>query len=275
MVEHNDFLMGMTKGGEVSDKMFFSAFGVRKEKICENVIISPGWNPERVFNMDKGEEVVKSSALFGFKVWNIPFGDLEITYVKTGYGAPMVLDAVLLLATTKCKNILFLSSVGALSEKFKIGDIVIPKYCVCGDGASRYIGSEKFLPDVFGEKVYPDNKALNLLTSVTEKCCCDGNAKWHLGETFCTDTIVAQHRYIKDIIKSGCNSIDMESAVFFKSAKLSGISAAALMQVSDNTVINKSLFTDNISKEEKAYRRYVRDNIISEIIKNYFNELMF
>lgn len=274
-MEYNDFLMSAAKSVETSDKMFLSAFGVRKEKICENVIISPGWNPERIFNMDKEEEVVKSSPLFGFKVWNIPFGDLEITYVKTGYGAPMVLDAVLLLGTTKCKNILFLSSVGALSEKFKIGDIVIPKYCICGDGASRYIGSEKFLPDVFGEKVYPDNRALNLLTNVTEKCCCEVNTKWHSGETFCADTIVAQYRYIEDIIKSGCNSIDMESAVFFKSAKLSGMSAAALMQVSDNAVLNKSLFTDNISKEEKAYRRYVRDKIISEIIKNYFNELVF
>ena len=116
-MEYNDFLMSAAKSVETSDKMFLSAFGVRKEKICENVIISPGWNPERIFNMDKVEEVVKSSPLFGFKVWNIPFGDLKITYVKTGYGAPMVLDAVLLLGTTKCKNILFLSSVGALSEK--------------------------------------------------------------------------------------------------------------------------------------------------------------
>lgn len=67
----------------------------------------------------------------------------------------------------------------------------------------------------------------------------------------------------------------MESAVFFKSAKTSGMSAAALMQVSDNAVLNKSLFTDNISEEEKVYRRYVRDKVISEIIKNYVNQSMF
>lgn len=274
-MKNNDFLMSITESGNTPERMFFNYFGICKEKICKNAIISPGWNPKRILNMDNAEELVKSSPLFGFKVWNVECGKRTITYVKTGYGAPMILDAVLLLSMTECKNVLFLSSIGALCEKIKIGDIVIPEYSICGDGASRYIFSEKFLPDVFGEKVYPDNESIKELTDITEKRCCDGNAEWHFGKTFCADTIVAQSGYIKDIIKIGCNSIDMESAVFFKSAKTSGMSAAALMQVSDNAVLNKSLFTDNISEKEKAYRRYVRDSIIPEIIKNYFNQSVF
>lgn len=269
-MKYNDFLMSITERGNTPDKMFFNALGIHKEKICKNVIISPGWHPERVLSMDDAEEVVSSSPLFGFKIWNILCGDSVVTYVKTGYGAPMVLDAVLLLGMAECKNILFLSSIGALSEKIGIGDIIIPEYSVCGDGASRYICNVKGVPDIFGEKVYPDAQRLRFLTDAAKKCC-DREINWHFGKTFCTDTIVAQMGYIEDIIKSGCNSIDMESAVFFKSAETAGMSAAAVMQVSDNVVLNKSLFTDNICHEEKAYRRYVRNKVIPGIIKNYFN----
>lgn len=67
----------------------------------------------------------------------------------------------------------------------------------------------------------------------------------------------------------------MESAVFLKSAKAAGISAAAIMQVTDNVLLNKSLFSDNIGEEEREYRRYVRRETISEIIKKYFHEPIF
>ena len=274
-VEYGSFLTYITENGNTTEKIFERAFGIPKEKICENAVISPGWNPGRVFGMDRGEKIAKSSPLFGFKVWNIPCGNSKITYVKTGYGASVVLDAVLLLGMTECKNILFLSSVGALSEKFGIGDILIPRYCVCGDGASRYISSERDLADVFGEKTYPNSGAFKRLAAVTENCCRSASVKCHFGETFCADTIAAQGGYIEKMIKHGCNSVDMESAAFFGSAKAAGISAAALMQVSDNVLLKKSLFSDNICEEEKAYRRYVRAEVLPEIIKKYFNEVVF
>lgn len=169
-MKYKDFLTSITERGNTPDRMFFNALGIHKEKISKNVIVSPGWNPERVLSMDDAEEVVSSSPLFGFKIWNILCSDSVVTYVKTGYGAPMVLDAVLLLGMTECENILFLSSIGALSEKIGIGDIIIPEYSVCGDGASRYICNVKGLPDIFGEKVYPNKDAIKSLASITESC---------------------------------------------------------------------------------------------------------
>ena len=66
----------------------------------------------------------------------------DITYIKTGIGAPVFMDALLALGVTKCKNIIFVGSVGSLDEDIGIGDIVIPQYSICGDGASRYIASD-------------------------------------------------------------------------------------------------------------------------------------
>lgn len=273
-MKYNDFLKSITENRDTTDRIFLNTFGVDKEKISKNVIISPGWNPERVFDMDKAEEVVSSSPLFGFKVWNISFEESTITYVRTGHGAPMVLDAVLMLGMTECKNILFLSSIGALSEKIKVGDIIIPEYAVCGDGASRYIGSEKNLSDVFGKKVYPNKDVIKSLSCITESCCKKNCAVWHYGKTFCADTIMAQYGYIKNIIDMGCNSIDMESAAAFRSAELTGVSAAAIMLVSDNTVLNQSLLSGKIDEKEKLDRRYVRGTIIPEIVKNYFVDMI-
>lgn len=272
-MKYDDFLKNITENGGTTDRIFLNTFGVSKEKICQNVIISPGWNPERIFDMDKAEEIVSSSPLFGFKAWNVSCGDLTITYVRTGYGAPVVLDAVLMLSMAECENILFLSSIGALSEKIKVGDIIIPEYAVCGDGASRYIGSGKDLADVFGGKVYPNKDAVKLLAYVTESCCKKNGAVWHYGKTFCTDTIIAQYGYIKNVIDMGCNSIDMETAAVFRAAKLTGMSAAAIMLVSDNTALNKSLLSDKIEEKEKLYRRNVRKALIPEIVKKYFGEM--
>lgn len=53
----------------------------------------------------------------------------------------MVLGILSLLGISKCKRIIFISSVGALDTEIGIGDIVIPEYSVSGDGASRYIAS--------------------------------------------------------------------------------------------------------------------------------------
>lgn len=49
------------------------------------------------------------------------------------------MDYILSLGVTKCKNLVFLGSSGSLDENIKISDIVVPKYSICGDGASRYL----------------------------------------------------------------------------------------------------------------------------------------
>lgn len=271
-MEYNDFLLSITDSCSTKDKVLANTLGVMNREICKNVVISPGWKPERIFNMDGAEIIAESTPLFGFEIWNIYLESSCITYVKTGYGAPMVLDAMLLLGLTQCRNALFLSSVGALSEQIKVGDIIIPEYALCGDGASRYIRGE-YLSDVFGEKVYPHKKSFDRLIEISEDCCARNNVKYHVGRTFCTDTIMAQYRYVGSIMKTGCNSVDMETAAFFAAAKMIGISAVSLMQVSDNTVADKSLLSNDIDEKERDYRRYARKTAVAEIVKKYFSHL--
>jgi nucleoside phosphorylase len=76
----------------------------------------------------------------------------KTTYILTGIGAPNVMEAVLALGCTPCKNIIFIGSVGGLDKEQKIGDIIIPEYSLCGDGACRYLTNTKLSEnDFFGK----------------------------------------------------------------------------------------------------------------------------
>ena len=147
----------MEKFGATPGEICLNTLGVSTDKIHENILLSPGWYPERMFLTEGIEVIVQSSPLFQYKIWNIIHNNINMTYIKTGFGASVVMDALLLLHLTgRCKKIMFISSVGGLSEELGIGDIVLPEYSAYGDGASRYL-SDNFLRDTFGEKQYPEN----------------------------------------------------------------------------------------------------------------------
>ena len=76
------------------------------------------------------------------------------------------MDFILSLGVTKCKNIVFLGSAGSLDESIKIGEIVIPKYSICGDGASRYLNIN--LEDEFFNIIY-DEELYDILEDIAEK----------------------------------------------------------------------------------------------------------
>lgn len=269
-MDYNRLLASMKKFGATAEEICLNTLGIRADCICEKVVVSPGWQPERLFAVDEIELVVQSSPLFGFKIWNVNHKGVCITYIRTGFGAPMMMDALLLLGLTKCKRVIFISSVGALSTEINIGDIVIPEYSAGGDGASRYLAND-LLSDSFGEKQYPDNNLFNLLVEKTKDICGKNNVNWHLGRTLCVDTIVAQYNHLENIIHMGYNSIDMESAVAFKVGKLMGIQVVALLHVSDNSVIDKSLMTDRSTQEERKYRAFVRNEILPKIVEGMFS----
>ncbi|MCI9625213.1 MAG: phosphorylase [Clostridia bacterium] len=270
-MDYNSLLLNMKMFGATMEEICFHTLGISADNINENVIVSPGWQPERLFQANVINQIVQSSPLFGYKIWNIEHGNIHISYIKTGFGAPMMLDALLLLGLTKCRKILFVSSVGALSSEMNIGDIIIPEYSASGDGASRYLSNNLF-HDTFGDKQYPDNDLFRFLINETKRICDINSVKWHLGKTLCIDTIVAQYNYLENIIEMGYNSIDMESAAAFKAAKMINIPIAALLNVSDNSTINKSLMTDRSNQQEKEYRKFVRSEILPEIIENVFSK---
>lgn len=230
-------------------------------QILENVVIAPWWNHDIFNNMNFQVEQVSE------KVFNFYSEDLSFSYIELKrIGAPSVMDFILSLGVTKCKNLIFLGSAGSLDENIKIGDVVVPKYSICGDGASRYL-NENF-EDEFLKNKYPSEEFTNNMIDVLK----DKSVQYHHVPNFSVDTIFAQFFHIDKILELGAKTIEMETANLFKCNELLKINVTALFCISDNTLLNKSLYSGR-TEEENDYRHKVRYEVIPEVIVDLFKKM--
>ena len=271
MMKYQDLISGMERFGATKHDVCLHGIGVSPEHVRENVIIAPWWEPTTLPGLGTAIYLSASDTPVT-KVWDISSGTTKMTYIKTGIGAPVLMDALLTLGVTTCKRIIFIGSVGSLNDSIGIGDIVIPEYSVCGDGASRYISQGSLGDgDVFGEKTFPNKGLFDTASQITRRVCAEHDVKWHLGKTFSIDTIFAQFAHIDEILSMGCNVIEMETAAAFRAANLANIPSVALFSVSDNTVTKKSLLSGR-TDDELEYRKYVRRELFPKIILDIFKD---
>lgn len=257
-MNYNDLLeahlrFGTTKEDIIKDKGF--------EKVQENVVLAPWWRHNMFENPDFIIEKINDV------LYNITYKDLTFSYIEIrNIGAPAVMDFIMSLGVTKCKNLVFIGSTGSLDESIKIGDIVIPEYSICGDGASRYLN--KNLEDEFLKKEYPSLNMTNELINILK----EDNIKYHYVPNFSVDNIFAQFVHIDKILELGSKTIEMETANLFKCCEIMKMNVTAIFCVSDNTVLKKSLLSGR-TDEENAYRHKVRFEIMPNIIVKLFNNL--
>jgi purine-nucleoside phosphorylase len=271
-MRYQQLIDGMKKYKSNERDICVHCLGVEPDVIRRNVVIAPWWEPKYLALLGEAE-YLSESQFSAIKVWNIKNKDQEITFIKTGIGAPVFMDALLALGLTKCRNVIFVGSVGSLDTSIGIGDIVIPQYSICGDGASRYIASESLVDnDVFGSKVTPNKTMFDTVCRITEEVCKQDNVRFHIGKAFSIDSVFAQYAHIDQILNMGCNVIEMETASAFRAAEVAGLSIAAIFSVSDNTVTNKSLISGR-TESDMNYRRFVRNKLFPKIILKVFENM--
>lgn len=256
-MEYNELLASHLKYGTTKEDII-----ERKgyTKILENVVIAPWWDHD-IFN-NKNFKIEQISE----KVFNFYSDELSFSYIELKrIGAPSIMDFILSLGVTKCKNLVFLGSAGSLDENIKIGDIIVPEYSICGDGASRYLNAN--LEDEFLKKQYPSKEFTEKLIGVLK----EKNIQYHNVPNFSIDTVFAQFYHIDKILELGVKTIEMETANLFKCNDLLKINVTALFCISDNTLLNKSLYSGR-TEEENEYRHKVRNEIIPEIVTSLFKK---
>lgn len=263
-MDYNKLVQSWKKLGASEQDIFKHKLKIDIDDIRDNVIIAPSWEPSVLADLGEAK-LISPSNTSGAKVWNISNNRIEATFLRTEVTSPHLLQRMLPLGITDCKKIIFVGSVGSLDENIDIGDIILPKYAVCGDGASRYIASDDLKYDVFGEKVYPDSILLDKAMLETTRICKENNVKWHWGKTFSIDTEIAEYVHIDTIINMGCNSLEMETAAAFRAAKLMKIPLIAILVVSDNSLTKKSLLSGRTQDEMLRYN-FVTKEIVSKII---------
>ena len=139
-MEYTDFLEAHARYGT-------SESDIKKRKgydnILENVVIAPWWS-HSIFESENTKIEQISDKIYNITIDGVSFSFIELRAI----GAPTTMDSTLALGVTNCKRVLFIGSAGALSISLKIGQLVIPSYSICGDGASRYLNDD--LKDEFG-----------------------------------------------------------------------------------------------------------------------------
>jgi purine-nucleoside phosphorylase len=190
----------------------------------------------------------------------------SISVVRSGIGAPLTGDAVLALGCTPCRTLLFAGSVGGLLGSQAVGDLLLPQRSLCGDGFSRYLGGDPAAHDCFLTPAEPDPRLARSLREVAQRLCREAGLPLHEGAVFSTDTIVAQFAHLDNLVaQHGCIGIEMETAAVFRAARLLGIRAAALLQLSDVIPVCKSVFSGR-TEEEMARRRRIRQETLAKIV---------
>ena len=232
------------------------------ENILEDVVIAPWWS-HTIFNgfNVRVEQNQKNNIIYNIYGDNFQFTFLELKAA----GAPQMIEDILPLGLTNCKRILFIGSAGSLTKELKIGDLVIPNYSLCGDGASRYLNPN--LEDEFLKKEYPNGNLTANLKQTMDKI----NIDYKSTINFSIDTIFAQFPHIDFIKELGAQTIEMETACFFKCCNILNLESSAIFIISDEILTEKSLFSGR-SEEDKKHRHYIRNNVLPNIIIKLFSK---
>jgi hypothetical protein len=91
-MDYSKLILDIKKYGSTEYDICKSNLCVTPEQVKENVIIAPWWEPGTLPGL--GEADLLSSPAHAINVCNIKNDDMEMTYIKTGIGAPMFLEGL-------------------------------------------------------------------------------------------------------------------------------------------------------------------------------------
>ncbi len=238
--------------------------GCDLERIRPLVVLAPVWSPLVLADrVDRCDSVCDGLV----KVDDVTSGGLSFSYIRSGVGASQAGDAALALGCTGCSHILFIGSMGGLSEAEQVGDLAVPTHSITGDGFSGYLAPSSAGPaPPPSPEARPDADFQALVTREAREACAAAGVAIHAGPVFSIDTIVAQFHHLPWMIERfGCIGIEMETAAVFRAARLVGIRAAALLQFSDVIPARKSLFSGRTPEERSRYRE-VRKGVLGRAV---------
>jgi AMP nucleosidase len=174
----------------------------------------------------------------------------DVTMINFGMGSANAATVMDLLSAIHPKAVLFLGKCGALKEKNKIGDLILPLAGIRGEGTS----DDYFPPEVPALPSF----ALQRAISSTVR---DYNRDYYTGSVYTTNRRVWEHddafkAYLRE---TRAQAIDMETATLFSVGFSNRLSVGALLLVSDEPMTPSGVKTE--SSDAKVTADYVEEHI--------------
>ena len=267
MINKQDLLDSYKKYGITEENVCKSRIGIFGNDVDEIAVIAPLHRPEAYIEL--GCEVTQLS--FGYyPAYRIKKDDFQFTFICTQIGACNVGEIVVALAFSNCKKVIFTGSCGALKPNIEIGDIFLPEFSMCGDGAVKYFTKGNVLDNYcFGKKFYPTKDLQNCLINYMDK---QTLTPYKFIKNFSIDTIVAQFLHIDEIVSMGADVVEMETALVFCVAQITNLEAVAILNVSDSTCAKKSLLGGR-TKEELDRHVYTEKTLVPSLVLGFLSDL--
>lgn len=218
-------------------------------------IISPTWKPHFVFDDEYDIETLKAGST-SFHL--LKENNKKILFVKTGKGAPNLVDNLLLLYKLE-SDFVFLGSSGSIDYNINIGDIVLPISSISGNGASIYFNDSLDKLQMFKKEYFSCD-----LSDKIVNCSKSLGIEIKKANVFSTDSIIGEYYHLREILSSNINCIEQETASFAKCMKIIEKKGAALLVISDNLLLHENYYDDNTDKS-----KYIesREKVLKKIIK--------
>lgn len=234
------------------------------------VIIAPRYSPKIFAPYVKSVTQVANGR---FPVFEIETNQgQKISFIRVGVGACNTIDAILALAGTSCKKVIFIGAVGSLSKDADIGDIIVPSKSVCGVGADLYLTTGSFLKNsVIGKSYASDSESSAKLTRLAQRLSTEDGVQVVDKKVCSIDSIIGEYPQIPEMKKIGCDAVEMETATLFHAAKVVNIKATALLYVTDCTLEGQSLYYGRTEESEKRKLK-TKKEIIPQVVIEFFQK---
>lgn len=242
-----------------SEHMAFQAFGLSEDVTYDALVIAPSFSPyklkmERFCNVTTLKE---GAYIAGYLVEK---DDKKIAWIKIGSSAGNLIDHLSLCAELTFKRMIFIGAVGALKDRFELGDVCTPSYSLSGSYADSYLKKDSIRETMLFSKTEPDMKYVDEVIAVGK----DKGYDIKKASVFCTPSIALEYVHLDEIKAFDTDLIEMETSSFYLMTELFEIPGIALLVVSDNSASGAPLVGRSDKQQEKY--DYGRNVILPDMI---------
>ena len=223
----------MLKEAHFTPRRMLSMLGLKDDSLGPYALI-PGPRERSQMVLESLDNPQKNFTFLDYDMYTGRLDGKRVTVGNGGRYAPDTAITTEILCSAGAQWLIRVGSCGSLQEHVKIGDLVIVKGALRGEGTSPY-----YVPENFSTLAHP--QIIDALKRAAESL----GVRYHLGWNFTTDALFQETpELIHQLNEQNVSSIDMVTSTFLTISQVRQKRAGAILAVSDECLEGKFGFRD-------------------------------
>jgi uridine phosphorylase len=223
----------MLKEAHFTPRRMLLMLGLKDDSLGPYALI-PGPRERSQMLLESLDNPQKNFTFLDYEMYTGTLDGKRVTVGNGGRYAPDTAITTEILCSAGAQWLIRVGSCGSLQDHVKIGDLVIVKGALRGEGTSPY-----YVPENFSTLAHP--QIIDALQRAAESL----GARYHLGWIFTTDALFQETpELIHQLNEQNVSSIDMVTSTFLTISQVRQKRAGAILAVSDECLQGKFGFRD-------------------------------